>query len=75
MCVAVPARIKSAEPEAHTAVAEVGGAEVAIRTDLVEQPQPNEWVLVHAGFAIEKLDEATALETLDLLQQMWEHDP
>ena len=71
MCVAVPARVKTADPAAHTAIVEVGGAQISIRTDLVDEPQPEEWVLVHAGFALEKLDEATALETLDLLQEMW----
>jgi len=71
MCVAVPARIMTADPAQQTAIVEVGGAQISIRTDLVEAPQPQEWVLVHAGFAIEKLDEATALETLDLLHEMW----
>lgn len=35
---------------------------------------PGEWVVVHAGFAIEKMDEEEALETLQLWQELLDHE-
>ncbi|MFC1811591.1 HypC/HybG/HupF family hydrogenase formation chaperone [Thermodesulfobacteriota bacterium] len=36
---------------------------------LLEDPKVGEYVIVHAGFAINKIDEAAAMETLDLLRE------
>jgi hydrogenase expression/formation protein HypC len=36
---------------------------------LLENPQVGDWVIVHAGFAIQKVDEAAAHETLRLLRE------
>lgn len=46
------------------------GAERDVALDLTPQAQPGDYVLVHAGFAIEVVDEAYAQETLDLIQEM-----
>lgn len=46
------------------------GAEREIALDLTPQAQVGDYVLVHAGFAIEVVDEQYAAETLDLIQTM-----
>ncbi len=67
MCVAVPGRVESIEDV--VAVVDVGGATVRTRIDLVPDVTVGEYVLVHAGFALDKLDEEDALETLRLLAE------
>ena len=68
MCVAVPGQVESVE--GVSAVVEVGGATVKARVDLVPDAQVGDWVLIHAGFALEKVDEEYARETLALLAEM-----
>jgi len=70
MCLAVPAKVVSIEGE--QAVADIGGSELTIATALVPELKAGDWVLVHAGFAITRLDEQTALETWQLLKQMYQ---
>jgi len=68
MCLAVPGRVESLEET--IAVVDVGGATVRARVDLVPDAQVGEWVLVHAGFALEKVDEEYAKETLALFAEL-----
>jgi hydrogenase expression/formation protein HypC len=68
MCLAVPGRVEKLEET--IALVDVGGATVRVRTDLVPDTREGEWVLVHAGFALEKVDEEYAKETLALLAEM-----
>ena len=67
MCVAVPGRVESVEEQ--VAVVDVGGATVKVRIDLVPEVQVGEYVLIHAGFAIETIDEAAAQEIRALLEE------
>jgi len=41
-----------------------------IRLDLIDSPQPGEYVMVHAGVALDRIDESEALETLKLLGEI-----
>jgi hydrogenase expression/formation protein HypC len=68
MCLAVPMQVVSVEGER----AEVQGAGTRrrIRTDLLPDVQTGEWVLVHAGFAIERIDAEEAAESMKLLEEM-----
>jgi hydrogenase expression/formation protein HypC len=68
MCLAVPGRVESIEES--VAVVDVGGATVRARLDLCPDAGVGEWVLVHAGFALEKVDEEYARETLGLFAEM-----
>lgn len=68
MCLAVPGRIEQIGET--TAVVDVGGATVHVRMDLCPEAAVGDWVLVHAGFALEKVDETYARETLALLAEM-----
>ena len=68
MCVAIPARIKSIE--GSLAEVEVGGISRTISIQLTPEVQPDDYVLVHAGFAINKVDEEEARQTLELFQEL-----
>ena len=68
MCVAVPAKIKSME--GPTAEVEVGGILRKISIQLTPTVQKDDYVLVHAGFAIHVIDEEEALETLKLFAEL-----
>lgn len=66
MCLAVPMQLM--EVDGPRGVVLSGGVRLAVRLDLVEAPAVDDWVLVHAGYAIAVLDEAEARETLDAIQ-------
>ncbi|MGE5841227.1 MAG: HypC/HybG/HupF family hydrogenase formation chaperone [Deltaproteobacteria bacterium] len=51
---------------------EVGGVVRDISMDICPDASVGDYVLIHTGFAIQKLDENEALETLDLLRRMAE---
>ncbi len=68
MCVAIPSRI--VEIEDDTATVEVTGSRSTARVDLIEDVQVGDYVLVHAGFAITKLDPGEARETLALMTEV-----
>jgi hydrogenase expression/formation protein HypC len=54
----------------NEAEVEQGGTKLRVRVDLVEDVRVGDYVLVHAGFAIQKLDEEEAFETLRLLEML-----
>lgn len=62
MCLAVPLKIKSID--GNTAVCESIGLTREVRVDFIDEPQPGQYVIVHAGFAIERLPEKQALEDI-----------
>jgi len=68
MCVAVPSRI--VEIDGDTATVEVTGTRSHARLDLIEGAQVGDYVLVHAGFAITKIDAEEAEETLALMSEV-----
>ncbi len=68
MCLAVPARLVTCD--GATAVADLHGNQVEISTVLVPECQVGDWVLLHAGFAIQKLDEKEAEETWAVLNDL-----
>ena len=67
MCLAIPSKITKVENS--MAVIDVDGVRRECSLLLVEDAQVGEYVIVHAGFAISKIDEAGALETLALLKE------
>ncbi|MCK5733561.1 MAG: HypC/HybG/HupF family hydrogenase formation chaperone [Candidatus Latescibacteria bacterium] len=68
MCLAVPMRL--VRRDENFGVAEVGGIEREIGLQLVDDVEIGDFVIVHAGFAIQKLDEEAAQETLALFEEM-----
>ena len=67
MCLAIPSKITQIEN--NMAVIDVDGVRRECSLLLVEDAQVGDYVIVHAGFAISKLDETAALETLALLKE------
>lgn len=68
MCLAVPMKI--IEINGTRARAEVGGVLYNANIDFLPDLQVGDYIIVHAGFAIEKLDEAVALENLAAWQEV-----
>lgn len=68
MCLAMPMKINKID--GSLAQCEAGGLTQDIRIDFIADPQPGDYVMVHAGFAIEKMSEKEALENLELLEEI-----
>ena len=67
MCLAIPSRITKIEN--NMATINVEGVQREASLLLLEGARVGDYVIVHAGFAIQKLDESAARETLDLLRE------
>lgn len=63
MCLAIPIQITHVLSDEQAEGAQLG-VHVQFSTAVIDNPQIGDYVLVHAGIAIQKLDEADALETL-----------
>jgi hydrogenase expression/formation protein HypC len=68
MCLAVPMKIVSRKDSEATA--EMEGVLRKISLMMLPEAQVNDYVIVHAGFAIEKLNEVEAEERLALIRQI-----
>ena len=67
MCLAIPSKIVKIDN--GVATIDVDGVRRTASLLLLDDADVGEWVIVHAGFAIQKLDEEGALETLRLLKE------
>lgn len=67
MCLAVPAEIRSIE--GHFATVDYGGVTRKANISLVDA-KVGEYVIVHAGYAIQVLDKDEAMETLEIFKKM-----
>ena len=73
MCLAVPMRLVAIEgSEGH---AEVQGVGRSVRLDLVPDVKVGDWLIVHAGYAIQILDEAEAAETMAMVAVVLDGSP
>lgn len=73
MCLGIPGRIvEITDRQECLACVDVSGVRRTISVRLLEPnlPEPDEWVLVHVGFAMATIDEKEALLTLDAVQKM-----
>lgn len=73
MCLAVPGRIKSVDgedPLLKTGKVDFGGVMKDVALAYVPDAVVGDYVLVHVGFAISKIDEEEAKKTLELLREM-----
>ncbi|MBQ9068540.1 MAG: HypC/HybG/HupF family hydrogenase formation chaperone [Eggerthellaceae bacterium] len=68
MCLAIPAMVTEIDDD-RMANVDILGAQRSASLDLVPQAQVGDYVLVHAGFAIEVVDPQFAKETLDLIAE------
>jgi hydrogenase expression/formation protein HypC len=79
MCVGIPAQIvEIVDGSTDTALVEIGGVRRAVNISFIvaeghsHSDCVGDWVLVHVGFAMSRIDEAEALATLELLQELGE---
>ncbi len=78
MCLAIPGRIvEIVDEENHVAKVEVGGIRRNINLGLLADTEvkPGDYVLIHVGFAMSKIDEQEAAETLRLLHELGAYEP
>jgi hydrogenase expression/formation protein HypC len=68
MCLAIPGRIIKIEN--HMGIIDVDGTQREISLLLQEDASVGDYVIIHAGFAIHRIDEQEAMESLRLLRQM-----
>ena len=68
MCLAIPSKI--VEINGQTARIDVAGVQREASLMIVEDVRVGDYVIVHAGFAIHKIDEAEAEESLRLLKEV-----
>lgn len=68
MCLAIP--LKIVEIDGKEALGEALGMRRIIRLDFIRDARIGEYVMVHAGFAIERLEESQALEDIGAWEEM-----
>jgi hydrogenase expression/formation protein HypC len=68
MCLAVPSKIVKIQD--NMGIIDVEGVLKEVSLLLIEGPMIGDYVIVHAGFAIQKIDEAEAKESLKILREM-----
>ena len=72
MCLAIPAKIL--EIDGDRGKVDYGGTIREANLSLIEDPKVGEYVIVHAGYAIQKLDASEAEETLELFRRLLDQD-
>jgi hydrogenase expression/formation protein HypC len=71
MCLAIPGRVVEIVDEvSDIAKVEVGGVRRNINVSLLDAVRVGDYVLIHVGFALSKVDEHEAAETLRLLEEL-----
>jgi len=73
MCLGIPAKIERIDGE--YALANINGASIRIGLHLLDDVKTGDFVLVHTGYALEKLSEEEALDTIETLRQLESFDP
>ncbi len=71
MCLAIPGKVvEIVDAENHIAKVEVGGVRRGVNIGMLDDINLGDYVLVHVGFAMSKIDEAQAEETLRTLKEL-----
>jgi hydrogenase expression/formation protein HypC len=68
MCLAIPMKIINIDGD--TAIVKAGGLERKANMSLLKNAKAGEYVLVHAGFAIERVRESEAKKTLKIMREI-----
>lgn len=68
MCLSIPAKILSIS--GSMAEVSAGGSVFKAGIQMIEDARPGDYILLHAGFAIQKISEEEALETIRLIDEM-----
>ncbi|CAN2042080.1 hydrogenase expression/formation protein HypC [Candidatus Magnetomoraceae bacterium gMMP-15] len=72
MCVAIPSKIIEIDNE--MAIVDIDGVKQNASLALIEDARIGDYVIIHAGFAIHKIDEHEAMETLKLMNLLIKND-
>ena len=70
MCLAIPARITRIDPLTDMAQVELGGVSKEISLALIADAAIGDYVLVHVGYALNKISPEEAAETLRLIEEI-----
>jgi hydrogenase expression/formation protein HypC len=71
MCLGIPGQlVEWVQPEHGIAKVDVNGVRRAVNVSLLDDVQLGEWVLIHVGFAMSRVDEEEALATRAFLEQL-----
>ena len=70
MCIAAPAQVVEINREENWLFADFGGARQQAKLDLLPEVQIGDYVLIHAGYAIENLTEEAAKESLEAWEEL-----
>lgn len=73
MCLALPARVVQLLP-GQRAIVDLGGVRKAVAMDLVDDAQVDDYVIIHVGYAIGKIDPAEAALTLALFAELQQRE-
>jgi len=72
MCLAVPSRVVEIDEVSKTAIVETFGVKRKVSTMLLNEPlKVGDYVLVHVGFAMEKIDQEEARKSLELFKELF----
>ena len=71
MCLAIPGKVvEITDAENHLAKVEIGGVRRGVNIGMLDDVKIGDYVLVHVGFAMSKIDEQQAHATLQMLQEL-----
>jgi len=73
MCLSIPAKILSIE--GNTAQASVGGAVIRTSLHLVDNVKVGDYILIHTGFALQKISDEEALEMIRIIRELEQEIP
>ena len=75
MCLGIPGRVVALLYNPHLATVDVLGDKTTVNIGMLEEPvAPGDYVLIHVGFAMNKIDAADARQALEGLQLMGKND-
>ena len=75
MCLAIPGKIvEIVDEENQIAKVEVGGVRRNVNIGMLDDTRVGDYVLIHVGFAMSKIDEKEAEETLKLLEELGSYE-
>ncbi|MCC7553295.1 MAG: HypC/HybG/HupF family hydrogenase formation chaperone [Methanobacteriaceae archaeon] len=70
MCIAAPAKVSQIDREKNKVVADFGGVKQEAKLNLLQDIKIGDYILIHAGYAIEKLSEEAAKESLEAWDEL-----
>ncbi len=75
MCLAIPGKVvEIVDADNHIAKVEIGGVRRAVNYAMIDDVVLGDYVLIHVGFAMSKIDEIEALKTLNLLRELGSYE-